>query len=74
MSGIVYISKRVCIRVTWVWYMYCYILARVCVLYEEDRIEKPAGSLCCQEIMAMRIVNKVIGLRRAEDRLKIGMT
>lgn len=46
----------------------------VCVLYEEDRIEKPAGSLCCQEIMAMRIVNKVIGLRRAEDRLKIGMT
>lgn len=52
--------------------IYSYVC--VCVLYEEDRIEKPAGSLCCQEIMAMRIVNKVIGLRRAEDRLKIGMT
>lgn len=30
-----------------------------------DSIEKPAGSLCCQKIMAVRIVNKVIGLRRA---------
>jgi hypothetical protein len=30
-----------------------------------DSIEKPAGSLCCQEIMAVRIVNKVIGLWRA---------
>lgn len=54
--------------------IYSHVCVCVCVLYEEDRIEKPAGSLCCQEIMAMRIVNKVIGLRRAEDRLKIGMT
>jgi len=29
-----------------------------------DSIEKPAGSLCCWEIMAVRIVNKVIGLPR----------
>lgn len=38
----------------------------------QDRIEKPAGSLCCREIMAARIVNKVIGLRRAADRPKAG--
>lgn len=64
LRGLVYVLLR---------YIHPYMCA-CSVLYEEDRIEKPAGSLCCQEIMAMRIVNKVIGLRRAEDRLKIGMT
>ena len=35
----------------------------LCATPRQDRIEKPAGSLCCREIMAVRIVNKVIGLR-----------